>query len=76
MNFPSPEPLFPAVLAPSGGAVHDGAALWSHSIQTFLREIDTLVVSGRIDLDARNVILCALKRAIPMVERTGEDLRP
>jgi len=31
--------------------------------------MDALVASGRIDLDARNVILCALKRAVPMVEQ-------
>ncbi len=74
MNFPSPEPQSPAVLAPSGGAVHDGPALWYHSIQTFLREMDALVASGRIDLDARNVILCALKRAVPMVEQAKEGL--
>jgi hypothetical protein len=72
MNLTSP----PAVLTPSSGAVHDEPALWSHSLQTFLREMDALVAIGRIDHDARNVILCALKRAIPMVDRTGEDLRP
>jgi hypothetical protein len=63
MNLTSPEPPPPAVLS-------------FHSLQTFLREMDALVAIGRIDHDARNVILCALKRAIPMVERTGEDPRP
>ena len=45
---------------------------WRHGIHTFLRELDALVAAGRIDPDARNVILWTLKRAVPLVERGGE----
>lgn len=76
MNLPSLEPPPPVALTPSSRAVHDEPALWHHGIHTFLRDLDALVANGRIDLDARNVILCTLKRALPMLERAGEDLRP
>ena len=72
MNLPTREPPSPAVPAPHSVAVHAEAALWGHGIHTFLRELDALVASGRIELDARNVILWTLKRAVPMVERAGE----
>ena len=72
MNLPTREPLSPAALAPHSGAMHAEAALWHHGIHTFLRELDALVAAGRIDPDARNVILWTLKRAVPLVERGGE----
>ncbi len=72
MNLPTREPLSPAALVPHSGAVHAEAALWRHGMHMFLHELDALVATGRIDPDARNVILCTFKRALPMLERAEE----
>ncbi len=43
-------------------------AHWRLGILTFIHDLNDLVASGRIGSDARNVILCKLRRALPMME--------
>ncbi len=73
MNLPTRESSFTVEVAPNSGALYADATLWCHGMHTFLRELDALVTSGRIDPDAHNVILRALKRASPMMDRAEED---
>ena len=63
MNLPMRE-----LPSPTMPALQTDTTLWHHGIQTFIRELDGLVASGRIAPDARNVILWTLKCAVPMVE--------
>ena len=46
-------------------------APWEHGLRAFLRELDALVVAGRINPDARNVIRWSLRQNLPQME--GED---
>ena len=43
-------------------------AQWEHGLRAFLRELDVLVVAGRINPDARNVISWTLRRNLPQME--------
>jgi hypothetical protein len=50
-------------------------ALWQHGVRTFLRELDALVMAGRIHPDARNVVCWTLRQAVPEIEcdQEGRD---
>jgi len=65
-------PPSPAGAPPPNAAQHAEAARWQHGIRMFLRELDALVASGRIDPDARSVIRWTLTRAVPKVARGAE----
>jgi hypothetical protein len=61
-----------AVLVPNGVVLQSDILLWHHGMNAFIRELDALVVSGRISPDARNVVFWTLKRVDLMVDHVGE----
>ena len=73
-NLRTHEAPSPAVTPPPNAAQHAEAAHWHHGIRMFLRDLDALEATGRIDPDARSVILWTLTRALPMVERAMEGM--
>jgi hypothetical protein len=72
MNIPTGEIPSGAVLVSNGVALQADIMLWHHGMNAFIRELDALVVTGRISPDARNVIFWTLKRVVPMVDHVGE----